>query len=207
MEEVTNFGLYAGPKVNWEKTKFIKLSSFKENTLNSDTVFTTDSVKCLGIYVGEDKKEIDILNWENKIEKIRNILNMWRMRNLTYYGKVIIVKILAASQIVYTATAAHTPIAVIKTLNKLLYNFIWNSKKEKIKRSVCINSATKGGLNMIDLESKVRSLKLSWIRKYFFNPESQWKSLFRFWTSKISQIPMCFEINCKYKDMSEMFSF
>ena len=202
MDEVNDFGLHAGPKVNWEKTKFIKLSSLNENTLNSDIVFTTIPVKCLGIYIGEDKKEIDILNWENKIQKIKNILNMWRMRNLTYYGKVIIVKILAASQIVYTASAAHTPVSVIKILNKLLYQFIWNSNKEKVKRSVCINSISKGGLNMIDLESKVRSLKLAWIRKFYFNPESQWKSLFKFWTSKISLIPLCFETNCNSKDMS-----
>ena len=77
------------------------------------------------------------------------------MRNLTYYGKVVIVKILAVSQIVYRATALSFPTCVIKRLNRLIYQFIWNSKKEKVKRKVCINSIIDGGLGMIDLECKV----------------------------------------------------
>ena len=147
MKEINDFGSLAGPHINWIKTQLMTLSSARELTNDSNIEYTQDPVKCLGIYVGENKKELDTLNWNDEIDKIANILNIWKMRNLTYYGKVVIVKILAVSQIVYRATALSIPNCVIKRLNKLIYQFIWNSKKEKVKRNVCINSIIDGGLN------------------------------------------------------------
>ena len=152
--------------------------------------------------MGDNKDELDILNWNVRIDKITNILNLLKMRDLTYYGKVVIIKVLVASQIVYTATAVRTPYNIIKTLNKLIYQFIWNSKKEKIKRNICINPITDGGLGMIDLDCKVRSLKLSWIHKYLNGPQSHWKLLFTYWMNKIGGTSSCFIYNCNLKDMS-----
>jgi hypothetical protein len=37
-------------------------------------------VKTLGIYFGHDKEECERLNWENKIEKINNLLHLWTNR-------------------------------------------------------------------------------------------------------------------------------
>ena len=44
-----------------------------------------------------------------------------------------------------------------------IYTFIWNSKREKVKRNVCIKSKREGGLGMVDLILKANSLRLSWI--------------------------------------------
>ena len=182
----------------------MKLSSLSEFTNDYNIEYIEEPVKCLGIYVGENKKELDYLNWNSKLDKIANILNLWKMRNLTYYGRVVIVKILAASQIVYTATAVRTPNYVIKRLNKLIYQYIWNSKKEKVKRNVCINSISDGGLGMIDLECKIQSLKLSWIYKFFNGTDAHWKSVFTYWASKIGSIHLCFKYNCCYRDMTTL---
>ena len=198
MKDIENFGSIAGPKVNWSKTNIMKLCSLSEFTNDHNIEYVQEPVKCLGIYVGENKEELDHLNWNNKIEKIANILDLWKMRNLTYYGKVIIIKILAASQIVYTAIAVRTPDYVVKQLNKLFYQFIWNSKKEKVKRNVLINPISDGGLNMIDLECKIQSLKLSWISKFFNGVDSHWKSIFTYWACKIGGIHTCFKYNCCY---------
>jgi hypothetical protein len=39
--------------------------------------WTDKPVKTLGIYFGHDKEECERLNWENKIEKMNNLLLLW----------------------------------------------------------------------------------------------------------------------------------
>ena len=49
-----------------------------------------------------------------------------------------------------------------KTIEKCIYDFVWN-KTDRIKRKTMINDLQNGGLNMLDMESKVISLKAAWI--------------------------------------------
>ena len=156
LEEIEQFGKFAGPKLNLTKTNAITMSP--QNECLRNVQWTTDPVKYLGIYVGKDKRKQEKINWDNKLIKIQSIMNMWKMRNLTVYGKIVIIKSLVISQIVYAATVIHVPEMLARKLEKMIYTFLWGSKREKIKRTVCINSAEEGGLNMIDLQSKLRSL-------------------------------------------------
>ena len=166
--------------------------------------FSNDPLTFLGIYVGMNIKEVDILNWEGKIDNIKRILDLWKMRHLTYYGKITVIKMLAASQIVYVATAVPAPRDAIKRINKLLYSFLWRSKTEQIRRNICINEVTSGGLGMIDLEARVSALRLSWIMKYLNGLNTSWTTLFSYWINKIGGIPLCLEFNCHKKDMNKL---
>ena len=73
MKEVEIFGDNAGPKINWSKSKFMKLNIDVQNT--DKLHFTEDSIKCLGVYVGKCYKEVENLNWEGKVGKIKNTLD------------------------------------------------------------------------------------------------------------------------------------
>ena len=199
MKEVELFGVNAGPKINWSKSKFMKLN-ISEKTVEG-LKFTENPIKCLGIYVGKNIQEIENLNWEGRSEKIRGILDSWRMRNLSLYGKVTVIKHLIISQMVYTATAVPVPSKIIKIVNKLIFTFLWNSKKERVKRSICQLPEKQGGLGMFNLESKCQSLRLSWIKRYFTGEESAWKILFSYWTNKIGKLPICLRYNCNKNDM------
>ena len=74
------------------------------------------------------------MNWFAKLEKVRSILKFWKMRNLTIYGKVVILKSLIISQFVYVSSVLSFPWKIIIELNKLIYNFLWNSNREKVNR-------------------------------------------------------------------------
>ena len=54
---------------------------------------------------------------------------------------------------------------------------------------------------MVDLLSKCLSLRLSWIDKYLVGEQMSWKILFKYWTKKIGDMPMCLKFNCKKKDI------
>ena len=121
--------MFAGVRVNWEKSKAMSLVKRNYREVNG-LMFSDEPIKCLGVYVGKNVKEVEKMNWEGKIGKVTRIQNSWKMRNLTYNGKVTILKVLVTSQIIYLATAVPVPCDVVKKINKLMYSFLWGSRKE-----------------------------------------------------------------------------
>ena len=65
---------------------------------------------------------------------------------------------------------------MIKKLNTELFNFLWNSKTDKVKREIVIKKYLEGGLNMIHLVSYINSLKLTWIRRLYCS-SSKWQEI------------------------------
>ena len=53
----------------------------------------------------------------------------------------------------------------MKELNKLLYNFLWNGKNDKIRRSGMCQAYEVGGLKMVDIKSFPAALKISWLKR------------------------------------------
>ena len=202
MNEIDRFGKIAGPKVNWNKTKMLKIMDINSGISEFD--FTEEPVKFLGVFVGKNEEHVRRLNWEGKIEKVNNILKTWKMRRLTCYGKIIIIKCLIIPQIVYVATVVPMPEYICKGLHKTIYSFLWNSKREKVKRNICIKPEVEGGLGMVDLYAKSKSLKLSWLYKFFNVDNAMWKTLFSFWMSHLGEIPYCFHFNCHPKHMIDL---
>ena len=46
----------------------------------------------------------------------------------------------------------------IKSINKLIYRFLWNSR-DRIKRNVLISPIEYGGIGIVDVETKLKALK------------------------------------------------
>ena len=67
----------------------------------------------------------------------------------------------------------------ITDLMLLFYDFIWNGKKDKIKRKTLCKPLEEGGLNMIDVNVFIESLKVTWIRKLFKKDKCEWMALFK----------------------------
>ena len=76
--------------------------------------WSNESVKSLGIYFGKYKKQVVYLNWKPKLAKLEKISNRWKVRKLTYYRKINIIKALGISQILHNASCIKVPDYVIK---------------------------------------------------------------------------------------------
>ncbi|MCG8403741.1 MAG: hypothetical protein MI923_00955, partial [Phycisphaerales bacterium] len=79
--------------------------------------------------------------------------------------KSILAKTLGASQLIYTASLMTVPDAVARAAKSLLFSFLWKKKKDKIKRNVVCQPLENGGLNSINFEIVVKSLRLAWIAR------------------------------------------
>ena len=53
----------------------------------------------------------------------------------------------------------------MKELNKLLYNFLWNGKNDKIRRYGVCQAYEVGGLKVVDIKSFLAALKISWLKR------------------------------------------
>ena len=116
-------------------------------------------------------------NYNEKLEKVRAILGCWKFRRLSFLGKITVLTSLAASQLVYILYSLGTNEKVLKEINKIFFNFLWNGKGDKIKRNVVINDFAEGGIKMIDIFPFNKSLKATWIKKYLdINNRGNWKT-------------------------------
>ena len=61
-------------------------------------------------------------------------LNLWLSRDLTLYGRSLLVKTLGVSQLIFAASMLSVPTPVIKEVQAELFNFLWKNKKRQNKK-------------------------------------------------------------------------
>jgi hypothetical protein len=90
---------------------------------------------------------------------------MWKNRKLTLFGKCSIINTLALTQLYYSAIILNYPNAeTFENIQKLIFNFIWG-KRDRIERNTLIGNIADGGIGIVDVESKFKSLKAMWIKR------------------------------------------
>jgi hypothetical protein len=117
-------------------------------------------------------------NFEDKIEKMQNMLSNWTYRYLTPFGKVTIVKSLGLSKISHIALVMPNPTKeMIKRIENIFYKFIWGDQKsEKVRREDTKLPVKLGGLGVPDVLKFWTAFKFSWFRR-MLNTQSFWPKL------------------------------
>ena len=93
------------------------------------------------------------------------MLNSWSWRGLSLAGKIQIFKTLGISELQYLASMSHVPDRIIQELKSIHSRFLWNSSVPKIKHSTLIGDYAQGGLKNVDIDTKLKVLKLSLVRR------------------------------------------
>ena len=88
-----------------------------------------------------------------KIDKMHSCLGSWSARRLSLIGKITVIRSLVVSQIIHTLSPLPSNSQVIKELKDSLFDLLWNSKRDKIKRNVVIRDYINSGLKIIDIMS------------------------------------------------------
>ena len=76
----------------------------KNKTKPLQLQWVNEPVKILGVYFSYDENKNKLYNFDLKIQKLQTKLDLWKARNLTLFGKALIIKSLGLSQIVYAAS-------------------------------------------------------------------------------------------------------
>ncbi|XP_059907736.1 uncharacterized protein LOC132457503 isoform X1 [Gadus macrocephalus] len=136
-------------------------------------------IKVLGVNVGEDENEARDVTWTGVLNKVKQNLNLWKMRKMRLRGKVIVVNCLMMSRVNHVLSTLDLPLWVVKDLNGAVKIFLWDGKPAKIAHKALTNGDEDGGLKLIDVEVKKRALRVKTIKKYLFGKEEYcWMGFF-----------------------------
>ena len=196
------FGKYSGLLLNIGKTKGVKLDYASPMTFDNDEIEWKESVKALGTFFSKNKTIMNELNWDSKIEKCKNAIDIWKKRNLTLYGRLTVIKSILIPKFTYLAQSLYFPAETQKRINSLLFKYLWNDKNEKIRRNILINSTLKGGLNMIHLESFTTMLQLKWVKALLSDTKANWKIIPKYFLNRFGANFLIF-----YSNPSSLKSF
>jgi len=103
-------------------------------------------------------------------------LKRWK---LSIFGKTTVFKSVAVPKLIYPLTVLHIPYQnCINKIKKLLFNFLWDNKPDKISRDKITQDYCHGGLKMLDIEIFIHFLKCSWIKRSKFQPDLKWVQMY-----------------------------
>ena len=112
-----------------------------------------DTLKILGTHFSCNAKLKDEKKIYKTITDRQQVLKIWKMRNLTLKGKVVICKTIATSKIVFQSFITAVPKHIINELGKIQKAFLWKSSTvEKDHKA--------GGLKMLTFETNYSSSML-----------------------------------------------
>ena len=179
LNTLNEFSIFSGLKPNKSKCEIVgagsmngvkmALCGMKSINLNFETI------KILGTHFSYNKKLEQEKNFYEHINKIQNVLNIWRMRDLSLEGKITVFKSLAISKIVHLTLITTTNNSIINQLEKIQKEFVWNGKTAKIKHNTLCSTYENGGLKNVDIKTKIASLQCSWIKRLYDDNFHEWK--------------------------------
>jgi hypothetical protein len=173
----------SGAKLNVTKSHGLLIGSWKHRTdLPVPLNWSNVSITVLGCRLGNDLS----VDWDSLITKFEDQLRLWKSRQLSFRGRALIANVLGLSAFWYQATIFDVPKLIVHRINKLLFPFVWNKKKEWMARSSVTQPLAAGGLGVVDVLRKISSLRAVWLRRYFSGPvHHPWSSFFEYHISSV----------------------
>lgn len=150
--------------------------------------------------------------WMEKINKIKNCIQVWKCRDLTLKGKVLIIKTMLLSQIGFIAETKIMPKYIAKTIETLLWNFLWNDKQPLVNRNTMYLNTESGGINMINMKHFIESKQIKFIYKIISSEYANWNIIGKNWLKRLDrqyniELFLCKCSNIKGLDLSSIPQF
>ena len=155
----------------------------------------------MGITFDNDRDSLFKLNYTPKLSRLKSLLNLWSIRDLTPIGRITIVKTLGLSQFVFLfQVLPDPPNSLLKEIETHIFRFIWAGKPDKVKRNTLIGCVEQGGLRAIHIKSFIQSLKCTWVKRFTNAVYAEWKFFFNLHLKKYGS-DYLFKCNFQIKDI------
>lgn len=201
LDFLKRFASWSGLTINKSKSMILLPNMALSGVRGLHGIPVVDRIKILGIWFtrGCSMDDHYQFNFKPQLGKIKSICDSWNARNLSIKGKVTLVNSLMISLLQYQCSSISTTLQEFREYRNLVTDFIWNGKKSKVAYSTLILPVAQGGLNVMDLPTRVQVSTLQWVRRMIKRPKSnaaiflkqmlQTTNLSSFLAFKIKQIP------------------
>ena len=166
------FYRYAGLRLNKDKTELIWLGKNTRTGKLFDINITNKPTKVIGLWLTKNNEEVIKINIDERLTKLKSLLNMWKQRNLTLKGKITVLRSQALPLILFAGTFLYMSEKTIEEVEKILYDFVWPKGKHHVKKQTLIENIQNGGLKMPDVHSIIKANKLTSIRRMLVTKSS-----------------------------------
>jgi len=139
--------------------------------------WTNTMVKCLGVFVGNDRKIAEKESFIDLIEKMKTKIRFWKGKGISLKGRIRVTNILILSKLWYVSRVKDIPRDLMAEINKLISDFIWEGKFHQRSLQGLEMNYDKGGMRLLSIEKRIQ----------------------------IFRVKMLFDILCKPNDHLEIF--
>ena len=144
LDSLNTFEKFSGLKMNVSKTKAMWIGTMKNSVEKPLGLEWCTTVKNLGVQFSCDQKVVSSQNFQEKLDKIQKVINIWNMRGLSLFGRVTIIKTFLIPKLLYLSSIIQTPMEIIKRMERMFFKFLWKGP-DKVTRHSVINSVKNGG--------------------------------------------------------------
>jgi len=175
LQLLRKFAKTSGLEINLEKSELLEIGRWKSLEGMAKEIPIVKTMKITGIHVGsaKERKQLEALNYDPILSGIDTRLQIWKSRNLSLVGKILVVKSQALSKLQFMACATEVPMEYVKKIKKIIYNFIW-SGKDRVAREILAKSLEEGGLKMPVLEDMIAAASIHWFRRAIECQDKLW---------------------------------
>jgi len=178
-EFLKKFHNVSGLKTNLDKTQAFLIGKHIRFKENYNLKWKKGPINILGLSICDNESDNYKYNFQPKIKQIKSLFTIWKQRRLSLKGKITIINSLATSLLIYPCTCLDTPQQAMIEINKLFSEFLWDSTYSKISKTTIIRDIKDGGLKMINFETKIKTLKLAWIKRVINSPHNPWNLILK----------------------------
>ena len=108
-------------------------------------------------------------------------------------------------KLLYVSSIIQTPMEIIKRMERMIFKFLWKGP-DKVTRNSVINSIKNGGFNLIDIETQIKALRLSWIPRILDSTrKGPWKSYFNHYLKPYGGT-FLLKCNYEFKDLTTLLN-
>lgn len=185
----------SGLHLNLNKCELFALKNCDITSI--DNIRVKSQINYLGIVITKNQQERCLLNFDPRIKKAKNKFNLWLQRDLSLKGRALLSKAEGISRLVYAASSLAVDSKTLKTIDQILFNFLWKNRTHYIRKSVVLNTCKNGGLNFLDFSTLNCIFKINWLKYFLKNDATMWNFIPKFVFNNIGGLP--FLLVCNYQ--------
>jgi exonuclease III len=169
------FGDISGLETNVEKTTLMPIGRLDQAIPQEikDLGFEiVNEMKCLGLRINNRADNLT-RHFDEKIQKIRQLIGSWNRYNLSLPGRISIAKTMLLSQIGYIGCFITPTDDQIEVMQNLIDGFV--TQRMVIAADRLYLKPANGGLGLIRLTSYIAALQCSWLKRCSVKINDPWR--------------------------------
>ena len=179
-EIINFFGEASGSRINKGKSVALVSEHFQDGSKIDENItikICSEIDKSLGVPIGKGNCRESF--WNGKIDKIKNKLNFWQLRNLTMVnGKIHITRSLLLPLVQYASTHTQIDKKFIDEIQILIWKFVWKWSYCLVRKELCFLPKSMGGLGLPSFHILVKAARVKLIIEIMEKPQ-KWNIIAR----------------------------